>query len=55
MGVIVLMALLVPVLVWIAVRLENSMDRWDGAAGVPDQPAPGESDGSSGLERSRPS
>jgi hypothetical protein len=42
MATIALMTLLVPVVVWLAVRLENSMDRWDSAAAAPDQPAPGE-------------
>jgi hypothetical protein len=42
MATIALMTLLVPVVVWLAVRLENSLDRWDSAAAAPDQPAPGE-------------
>lgn len=41
---ILLMTLLVPVVVWIAVRLESSLDRWDRAAAVPEQPSTGESD-----------
>ena len=45
MAVILLMSLLVPVVVWITVRLENGLDRWDKAAAVQDQPSPGESDG----------
>jgi hypothetical protein len=55
-AVILLMTLLVPVVVWIAVRLENSLDRenslnrWDRAAPVPEQPSPGESDGTSEPE-----
>jgi hypothetical protein len=47
MAVILLMSLLVPVVVWIAVRLENGLDRWDKAAAVQDQPSSGESDGTS--------
>jgi hypothetical protein len=52
-AVILLMTLLVPVVVWIAVRLENSLDRWDRAAPVPEQPSPGESDGTSEPEQKR--
>jgi hypothetical protein len=44
MAAFLLMALLVPVVVWIAVRLENSLDGWDSAAAVPDQPSRGETD-----------
>jgi hypothetical protein len=44
MAAIVLMALLVPVVVWIAVRLETSLDQRDSAATVADQPSSGESD-----------
>ncbi|MCW2891687.1 MAG: hypothetical protein QOH87_3522 [Trebonia sp.] len=47
MAVILLMSLLVPVVVWIAVRLENGLDRWDKADAVQDQPSSGESDGTS--------
>jgi hypothetical protein len=47
---ILLMSLLVPVVVWIAVRLESSLDRWDRAAPVPEQPSAGESDGISEPE-----
>jgi hypothetical protein len=47
---ILLMTLLVPVVVWIAVRLESSLDRWDRAATVPEQPSTGESDGTSERE-----
>jgi hypothetical protein len=47
---ILLMSLLVPVVVWIAVRLESGLDRWDRAAPVPEQPSPGESDGISEPE-----
>ena len=43
MATIALMSLLVPVVVWIAVRLENRLDLFDAAA-VPDQPPPGEAD-----------
>lgn len=51
MAVILLMTLLVPVVVWIAVRLENSLDRWDSAAAVRDQPSPGETNGTSAPEQ----
>jgi len=45
MAAIVLMALLVPVVVWIAVRLESSLDGWDNsAAAVPEQLSSGESE-----------
>jgi hypothetical protein len=54
MALILLMTLLVPVVVWIAVRLENGLDRWDGAATVPEQPSSGESDGTSEPERHFP-
>jgi hypothetical protein len=50
-AVILLMTLLVPVVVWVAVRLETSLDRWDRAARVPEQPSPGESDGTSEPEQ----
>jgi hypothetical protein len=52
-AVILLMTLLVPVVVWIAVRLESSLDEWDRAAAVPEQPSSGESDGSSEPEQKR--
>jgi hypothetical protein len=54
MAVILLMTLLVPVVVWIAVRLENSLDRWDGATALRDQPSPGETNGTSAPEQTRP-
>lgn len=53
MAVILLMTLLVPVVVWIAVRLENRLDRWDSAAAVRDQPASGESDGTPAPEQTQ--
>lgn len=46
-AVILLMTLLVPVVVWIAVRLESALDTWDRAGAVPEQTPPGESDGTS--------
>jgi hypothetical protein len=51
MAVILLMTLLVPAVVWIAVRLEIRLDRQDGAAALPDQPSSGESDGTSAPEQ----
>ena len=54
MAVILLMTLLVPVVVWIAVRLENGLDSWDRAAAVRDQPSPGETNGTSAPEQTRP-
>jgi heme exporter protein D len=54
MAVILLMTLLVPVVVWIAVCLENILDRWDRAAAVRDQPSPGETNGTSAPEQTRP-
>jgi hypothetical protein len=53
MAAILLMTLLVPVVVWIAVRLEHGLDRWDSAA-VLDQPPPGESDETPVPEQARP-
>jgi hypothetical protein len=47
------MTLLVPVVVWIAVRLESSLDKWDRAAAVPELPSSGESDGTSEPEQKR--
>jgi hypothetical protein len=52
-AVILLMTLLVPVVVWIAVRLESSLDKWDRAAAVPEQPSSSESDGTSEPEQKR--
>jgi hypothetical protein len=52
-AVILLMTLLVPVVVWIAVRLESSLDKWDRAAAVPELPSSGESDGTSEPEQKR--
>ena len=54
MAAILLMTLLVPVVVWIAVRLEHGLDRWDSAAAVLDQPPPGESDETPVPEQARP-
>jgi hypothetical protein len=53
MALILLMTLLVPVVVWIAVRLENGLDSWDRAATLPEQASPGESDGTSEPEQKR--
>ena len=53
MAAILLMTLLVPVVVWIAVRLEYGLDRWDSAA-VLDQPPPAESDEAPVPEQARP-
>jgi hypothetical protein len=50
-AVILLMTLLVPVVVWIAVRLESSLDAWDRAAAVPEQPSSGENNGTPEPER----
>lgn len=54
MAAILLMTLLVPVVVWIAVRLEHGLDRWDSTAAVLDQPPPGESDETPVPEQARP-
>ena len=51
MAVILLMTLLVPVVVWIAVRLESSLDAGDSAAAVPEQASSGENDGTSEPEQ----
>jgi hypothetical protein len=54
MAAILLMTLLVPVVVWIAVRMEYGLDRWDRATAITDQPSPGESDETPLPEQTRP-